>query len=388
MKPQTKIAEPYQGVEQRPGRPPSEADSLLILVSRNCPWNRCTFCPIFDGARFSIRPISHIKQDIDSISKHIQHIKTAFGRPGRVNPLELSALSQDIAPNEHYAFGIAINWFTAGMKSIFLQDANSLVVKPADLIDILEYLQKKFPWVERITSYARSHSVARISDNYLKTMRNAGLNRLHIGLESGSDQVLEMVKKGATADIHIKAGKKVKKAGMELSEYVMPGLGGQKLSEHHAIETARVLNRINPDFIRIRTLAVPNTAALYQDLQSGKFEKCTDAMIAKELLIFIEHLDGIGSVIKSDHILNLFQEIEGKLPEDKEPMLKVPKDFLDMVPEARMLYQIGRRIGIFYGLQDMEKANRLVRVQKFCRENNVSPENVDSITDELVKRFI
>jgi len=388
MKTQKRTPEKYNGFEQGPGRPPSEADSLLILVSRHCPWNRCTFCPIFKNVRFSIRPVSHVKKDIDAVSGHIETITAAFGTSGRINRSELSDIATNIEPEDHHAFGVALNWFAAGMKSIFLQDANSLVVKPSDLIEILEYLKKKFPWVERTTSYARSHTISRISDDHLKAMKNAGLNRLHIGLESGSDRVLSNVKKGATAAVHIKAGRKVKRAGMELSEYVMPGLGGRELSEHHAVETARVLNRINPNFIRIRTLAIPNTAALYKDLQAGKFETCTDVMIAQEILTFLEHLNGIDSVVKSDHILNLFQEIEGKLPEDRDSMIQVLKDFLAMKPDSRMLYQVGRRLGIFSGLYDLEKPNRFARVQTFCKENGITPQNVDRITDELVKRFI
>ncbi len=388
MKTQKRIPEKYNGFEQGPGRPPSEADSLLILVSRCCPWNRCTFCPIFNKARFSIRPVSHVKKDIDSVSRHIRTLTAAFGTSGRINRSELSAMATRIEPEDHHAFGAALNWFSAGMKSIFLQDANSLVVKPSDLIEILEYLKKCFPWVERTTSYARSHTVSRISDDNLKTMKNAGLNRLHIGLESGSDKVLENVKKGATAASHIRAGLKVKKAGIELSEYVMPGLGGRELWKHHAVETARVLNAINPHFIRIRTLAIPNTAELFKDLQSGKFKKCTDVMIGREIRTFMEHLNGIDSVIKSDHILNLFQEIEGKFPGDKASMIQILTDFLAMNPESRMLYQVGRRLGLFAGLHDLEKPNLFARVHKFCKDNHVTPENVDSITDDLVKRFI
>jgi histone acetyltransferase (RNA polymerase elongator complex component) len=388
MKTQKRITEKYNGFEQGPGRPPSEADSLLILVSRHCPWNRCTFCPIFNDARFSIRPVSHVKKDIDAVSRHIKTIIAAFGKAGTIDRSKLSAIVTNIEPEDHHAFGAALNWFATGMKSIFLQDANSLVVKPSDLIEILEYLNKNFPWVERTTSYARSHTISRISDNNLKAMRNAGLSRLHIGLESGSDKVLNKVKKGATADIHIKAGLKVKKAGMELSEYIMPGLGGSELSEHHAIETARVLNVINPHFIRIRTLAIPNTAELHNDLQSGKFNKCTDVMIAKEILTFLEHLNGIDSVIKSDHTLNLFQEIEGTFPGDKAAMMQILTDFLAMDPESRVLYQVGRRLGILYGIHDLKQPDNLARIQEFCKENRITPENVDSITDEIVKRFI
>ena len=274
------------------------------------------------------------------------------------------------------------------MKSIFIQDANSLIIKPADLVEILKHLKKRFNQVQRITSYARSHTVARIKDEDLKAIKEAGLNRIHIGLESGSNQVLKMVKKGVTKETHIKAGIKIKKAGIELSEYVMPGLGGKKYSEIHALETADALNRINPDFIRLRTLAIPNGLGLYEDYLSGNFEKCNDVMMAKEILLFLEMLAGITSVIKSDHILNLFEEVQGVLPHDKEYMTGIIGKFLSMDSEQQCLYQVGRRLGIFSRLSDMDSPRRVARAEKTCRELNITPDNVDEVIDELMKRFI
>jgi hypothetical protein len=274
------------------------------------------------------------------------------------------------------------------MTSVFLQDANSLIIKPEDLIKILAHLRDRFPWVERITSYARSHTIARISDDNLGAMAAAGLNRIHIGMESGSDAVLKMVKKGVTKETHIKAGVKVRKAGIELSEYVMPGLGGQMLSRAHARETADALNRIDPEFIRLRTLAVPHSVPLFTDLEAGRFIKCTDRMMAEEIVLFIETLSGIRSMIKSDHILNLFQEVEGRLPEEKEQILAPLRAFLSMDPERQCLYQVGRRLGIFSRLSDMESPHRLQKVEKTCREFGITPDTVDQIVDELMRRFI
>jgi radical SAM superfamily enzyme len=197
-----------------------------------------------------------------------------------------------------------------------------------------------------------------------------------------------MVKKGVTKATHIKAGLKVKKAGMQLSEYVMPGLGGKKLSEEHALETADALNRIDPEFIRLRSLAIPNMVPLFNEWESGGFEKCTDVETAKEILIFIEALNGISSEIKSDHILNLFEEIEGKLPQDKEKMINVLQTFLAMEPKKQVLFQVGRRLGLFRRLSDMDSSRRLARVEQVCKENAITPKNVDSVIDEMMKRFI
>jgi len=380
--------EEYQGFEQGPIRPPSEAESLLVRVTRNCPWNRCTFCPVYKDTRFSIRPKDHVIKDIDSVYRSVKIIQKTAREEGRVPLAEIRKTAGNGDNLDPRAFNAALNWVSGGMRSVFIQDANSLIIDPSDFVEILTHLKMRFPWVERITSYARSHTIARISDDNLKAIRNAGLNRIHIGLESGSDKVLKMTKKGVFKETHIKAGLKVKKAGMELSEYVMPGLGGKAYSNEHALETADALNQINPDFIRLRTLAIPNSVALYDDYETGRFEKCTDLMMAKEVLLFIESLNGITSVVKSDHILNLFQNLEGKLPEDKESMLEIVRRFLTMTPARQCVYQVGRRLGFFSRLSDMENPRRLERAEKACRQFGITAENVDEVIDELMKRFI
>jgi len=380
--------EPYKGFEQGPIRPPSEAESLLIRVTRNCPWNRCTFCPVYKRAKFSLRPVEHVKQDIDLVHGYVEQLRHKSDGSGRIKQADIHKIAEHAGSGEHQALNAAFHWFAGGMQSIFIQDANSLIIKPADLVEILTHLKKCFPWTERVTSYARSHTIARIKDEDLKAVREAGLNRIHIGLESGSDQVLKMVNKGSTKETHIKAGLKVRKAGMELSEYVMPGLGGRKLSEEHALETADALNRINPDFIRVRTLAIPRRASLFEDYEAGRFEKCTDLMMAKEILLFIENLNGITSVLKSDHILNLFEEIQGVFPDDKAYMTGILSDFLKMTPERQCIYQAGRRLGIFRYLKDMEIPGRMERAEDACRQAGITPGNVDEVVDEMMKRFI
>ena len=383
-----KTDESYQGFEQGPIRPPSEAYSLLIRVTRSCPWNRCTFCPVYKGSRFSIRSVDHVKGDIDSVHGYIEVIKQMADESGRILRSEVRKGIEDYEKLDPKAFNAALNWFAGGMNSVFIQDADSLIIKPSNLVEILIHLKKHFPWVERVTSYARSHTIVRIKDPDLKAIRDAGLNRIHIGLESGSDKVLKMVKKGVTKETHVKAGLKVKKAGMELSEYIMPGLGGREYSKIHALETADALNRINPEFIRLRTLAIPNSVELFDDLKAGGFEKCTDLMMAKEILLLIESLNGITSVLKSDHILNLFENVEGTLPRDKERMLEILRTFLAMEPERQCLYQVGRRLGFFSSLSDMESPHRLAKAEKTCQQLGITPDNVDEVIDELMKRFI
>ncbi|NNF98138.1 MAG: radical SAM protein [Desulfobacteraceae bacterium] len=378
----------YHGFEQGPIRPPSEAQSLLIRVTRNCPWNRCTFCPVYKDTDFSIRPVADVKTDIDAVHFVIDALKKKADAAGRLQRHQVDEIARGMKPEDTAVLNAALQWYATGMQSIFIQDANSLVIRPEDMIDILSHLNNRFPWVERITSYARSHTIARISDEHLKTMRMAGLNRIHIGLESGSDEVLKLIKKGVTKDTHIKAGIKVKTAGMSLSEYVMPGLGGKALSRTHALETADALNQINPDFIRLRTLAIPEFIPMYEDVVAGNIEKSSDIDMVREILLFIQHLDGITSEVKSDHILNLFQEVEGKLPDDKAAMEGVLKTFLSMDGRRQTLYQVGRRLGIFNCLEDMNSPRRMDRVASFCDQHRITDDNVDEVVEELMKRFI
>lgn len=383
-----KRIEPYAGFEQGPIRPPSEAESLLIRITRNCPWNRCTFCPVYKGSSFSLRPLEHVIKDIDIIRFYVQAIKEAQNTKSPISQKELFALSTEGDRGDRQALYAAYNFVVSGMKSIFLQDGNSLIIKPDDIVRVLKYLQQSFPQVQRVTSYARSHTIARISDDNLKRMADAGLNRIHIGMESGSDKVLSMVKKGSDKATQILAGQKVKRAGIQLSEYYMPGLGGLQLYRESALETADAMNQINPDFIRLRTLALPSGTPLTEQYEAGKFEKMGEVDVARELLLFIESLQGISSTVKSDHVLNLFQEVEGILPNDKPKMTAPITAFLELSPKEQMIFCIGRRTHCLSRLDDL--TNPLLRnhALQACAEFGASVENMDTVIDSIIKRFI
>ncbi|MFW6011756.1 MAG: radical SAM protein [Desulfosalsimonas sp.] len=378
----------YQGFEQGPIRPPSEAYSLLIRVTRNCPWNKCKFCPVYKGTKFSLRPVDHVKKDIDLVHRHVLALRDMSDPEGRIPREDLDEYLAGISGSDRQAFFAALHWYAGGMESVFLQDANSVIIKPSELIDILTHLRNRFPWVVRITTYARSRTVARINDQDMKSIANAGLNRIHIGMESGSDEVLKMVRKGTTKEQHILAGQKVVAAGIQLSEYIMPGLGGRALSRVHALESADALNHINPNYIRLRSLAIPESVPLYEDYESGRFEKLTDYETAEEILLFIENLEGITSRVRSDHILNLFEDLEGTLPGDKEKMTAMIKRFLSMDPHERMLYQVGRRLGHFRSLDNLENPSARAEIEKICRSHGITPENADQVIDEVMRRFV
>jgi hypothetical protein len=286
------------------------------------------------------------------------------------------------------AWAAARNWVRYGRHQVFLQDANSLVVAPGDLAAILRHLKARFPEITRITSYARSSTIANLDAGALADLRRAGLSRIHLGMESGANAVLKMVRKGATQRTHILAGLKVKDAGMELSEYYMPGLGGRLGLEINAVETAAALNQINPDFIRLRTLAIPPHTPLYEDYAAGRFLQATDVEIAREVLLFLESLSNITSTIKSDHILNLLPELDGRLPQDQARLVGIVRTFLDLDPELQLLYRVGRRTGILSGLWDLEDAGKITRIEAICRKYHLRPDNVDALTGDLMRRFI
>jgi hypothetical protein len=383
-----KTCEEYEGLELGPIRPPSEAQSLMLRITRNCPWNNCTFCGLYKGQKFSIRPVSHIIKDIDVIRYYVDEIQKIMAQSDGAAHRQYMNLVSGQPESDQMALHAALIWVQGGMLSIFLQDANTLIIKPDDLVEILNYVQKSFPNVERITSYARSHTIARISDDDMARIAVAGLNRIHIGMESACDEVLDFVKKGVDKKTHIIAGQKVKRAGIELSEYFMPGLGGVTLSRENALETADALNQINPDFIRIRTLGLPENIELYKDFQSGAFIKPGDVPMAEELLLLLDNLNGITSTVKSDHILNLFQEVEGRLPEDKERMTTPLRTFLAMPPEEQLTYMVGRRTGIFSKLEDLHDSELRNHAEKARTAHRVTLDNVDDFTLEMMKQFI
>jgi hypothetical protein len=300
---------------------------------------------------------------------------------------ELYKLSPD-GGSDHQALHAAARFVASGMESIFIQDGNSLVLKPLDILVILIHLKESFPKVKRVTSYARSHTIARISDENLHAMAAAGLNRIHIGLESGADVILKTVKKGSDKKTQIIAGQKVRKAGIELSEYVMPGLGGKALSYDNATETADAINQINPDYIRLRTLALAPSAPLTAQFKEGRFDKMGEVDTARELLLFLDNLDGITSTVRSDHVLNLFPEVDGNLPGDKEKMMQPVREFLNLDPYEQMLFCVGRRTHRLACLSDLKRSVQRNASVQIATEIGATTKNYDAIIDSIMQRFI
>lgn len=370
--------------EQGPIRPPNEARSLLLRVTRNCPWNQCLFCPVYKGKKFSLRTVDEIKQDIQTardMADDIKAVSWKLGYSGDVNDQIISSLLNSSNHSNSYQ-SIAV-WMYYGTNACFLQDADNLIMKTRDLVDVLKFLKEKFPEITRITTYTRSRTVVRKSVESLTQIRKAGLDRIHIGLETGYDPLLKLMKKGVSSAQHIEAGQKAIQAGMELSEYVMPGLGGQEMWKEHARETAKVLNKINPHFIRLRSLRVPPRLPLYKKLEDGSFTMQTDDMLAEEIGLFIDTLDGITSMVTSDHIMNLLEEVSGKFPGDKEKMLNVIREYQKLPKEDRLIYRVGRRGGTYRSTNDLE-----MDPATYQKIKNLISEVKESEGEQGVEKFI
>jgi len=290
-----------RGYDFPPYRPPSEAWSLLLRVTRGCPWNKCTFCEMYKALRFEVRPLEEILADIES----------------------------------------AREWYGPEVRWVFIGDSDSLVVKPDLMLKVLEALYEAFPHLERVTTYARAKTLRRRNLEDLKALRSKGLTRLHVGLESGDPVVLERVRKGVRPEEVVEAGLKAKEAGFELSLYVIIGLGGRDRSRQHAKKTAEVLNRIDPHFIRIRTLSPRRGTPLYEQWQRGDFELPEPQEILEEEFELIEGLE-VSSLFLSDHISN-YLSIEGQLPEEKDRMLEEIKDAMDALKKDPSLAEKYRR---------------------------------------------
>jgi len=377
--------------EQGPIRPPSEAYSLLLRVTRNCPWNRCEFCHTYKKEKFSLRTAEEVKKDIDTIQEIVPEIKSLSWRVGLGGEVAAPLVNLILQDPQHDSDGfrqVAL-WLYNGGKNVFLQDGDNLILKTDQLVEILNDLKNTFPSIERITTYSRSKTVSKKTIEELQGLKRAGLSRIHIGLETGYDPLLQYIKKGVTAQEHIEAGKKVKESGISLSEYVILGLGGKGMWREHAMETAKVLNQINPDFIRVRTLKVLKTMLLYQKIEKGEFIPLNDDEIIEEERLLIKHLGGITSTFVSDHILNLLQEVEGKLPEEKEKMLKRIDLYLALPREEKDNFRLGRRAGVYQSVEDLSKPELRNQVEIALKQiKSERPDGIEKVLSDLMEMFI
>jgi radical SAM superfamily enzyme YgiQ (UPF0313 family) len=361
-----------------PIRPPSEAESLLLRVTRNCSWNKCKFCTLYKKHSFSARTVDEIKADIDQVALYRSNIIEGVME-------DLDALPEETAQRYLYI----MRWIAGGEESVFLQDANTVVLTYDKLRDILVYLREKLPRVKRVTTYGRVDSLNKFTVEQLTGLREAGLDRIHSGYESGSDKVLSLINKGYTKAQEIEAGQKVKASGIELSVYYMPGSGGKGLSDDNALETADVVNKVNPDFVRIRTFVAQKGTELHEDIAEGRLIECTDREKMLELKKMIEHIDGADGSLYSDHIINLFEDVNGNMKTDKEKMLSVFNAFESLPEPEQRGYQIARRMGMVRSLAQFGRLNSSQKesVNAYLSQLDTE-ETFETFLSRLLRRYI
>ncbi|MGL6313912.1 radical SAM protein [Vibrio sp. WXL103] len=336
--------------QQGPIRPPSEANSLLIRTTQGCPWNKCSFCTLFAGMEFHIRPVDDIIKDI-----------------------------------------WAAKDFYRGRKftQCFLQDGDSFAMPTQDLILVLNTLKKAFPELTQISSYGRAQTMSKKSVEEMKAICEAGLNMLYCGMESGSIEVLKKMKKGITPKSILKSAQMAKQAGMKIMTFIITGLGGKELSNEHVEQTATLLNQIDPDEIRVLSLAVKPDTPLDQLVKSGKFTPLGELEMVAEQRALIARLENISSQYGHYHSINLLTEINGQLPDDKDVFISRIDQLLSMPSKRQNNFILGRRLNYYAELEDMDNQLYYDTVQREVNKVGINEgESLDRICYQLRQRMI
>lgn len=267
----------YEGIVYRP---PSEAYSLIVQVTIGCSQNHCAFCSMYKTKQFRIRSTDEIIDDFME--------------------------AREMYPK---------------IEKIFLADGDALICPVQDLEMILKLIRKKFPECRQVTCYASPKSILLKKTDELKRLCQLGLSMVYMGLESGSDKVLEYMKKGADSKEMIKAAEKIHNAGIRLSVTAISGLGGKKWWKEHAVETGKVLSEMKPEYAGLLTLMIEEGVPLEQEIKSGRFQLMNPYEILIETREMLEHMDCPGCIFRSNHASN-YISLRGTLNKDKEKLIK------------------------------------------------------------------
>ena len=376
-------------------RPPTENNSLTVRLTRNCGWNRCSFCPVYKGrAVFSRRTMDDVQRDIERISRiddmlHQEGViyassrAEAFKKADDLIRQQMQVKNHSIdSPDDWFSpwfkeeldlrdsiFHV-LSWRLGGGETCFLGDADSLILSADFFTTVMALIMKSFPSVKRFTVYGRTASASRKPLEELIAFREAGLHRIHFGLESGSDKILHFMNKGETSEKHIKGCRKVKEAGLSCSVYVMPGLGGVEWSEEHVSETARVINESSPDFVRLRTLEIFPETPLQSAVFDGSFCEASEEHVVSEIRQLIDAID-VDTVLYSDSASNLLK-LNGRLPHSKEAIYRLIDRYLDLTPRGRMEFSFMARLTSFHGQYGGLNQEILTALQPFILDEQLN----------------
>jgi len=260
-------------------RPPGEAQSAILQVTIGCSWNKCAFCEMYTSKKFSTRPFEQIKSDIEKLAK-----------------------------------------IYSGVRKVFLADGDAFVLSANKLIPILEEINHQFGKIQRISSYALPKDIITKSNDELQQLKNLGLKLLYIGIETGDDELLQLINKGETFQSTIEGIKKAHYAGIEISIMIINGLGGKKFSQQHAIHSAKIINEINPKFLSTLTLSMPFGLDHFKNRFTGDYQQQSVKELFEELKLFIENLNVSNVIYRSDHVSNNLI-LKGVLSKDKDLLL-------------------------------------------------------------------
>ncbi|MBA7562629.1 hypothetical protein ES708_04282 [subsurface metagenome] len=276
-------------------RPPSEANSFLLPVTLGCSHNKCTFCGTFTGIKFRIRPLEDIKWDIDKVA-------------------------------EHYSWS---------MRRVFLENGDALICPQRRLVEVLKYLNQKFPRLHRIGTYTTPQSALIKSADELKELNQLGLKIAYLGVETGDEELLKKINKGASYDEIVEAGRKIKQAGITLSVTVILGLGGIEGSRKHALGTARILADLDPDFAGALTIMLVPGTPLHKEWEDGKFTIISPFQSLEELKLIIEKSNFTKCFFTANHASN-YLPIKARLPQQKAEILKLIDEVLTSKDMSRL----------------------------------------------------
>jgi len=284
-------------------RPPSEANSFLLPVTIGCSHNKCTFCCTYIGVKFRIRPLEDIKQDIDRVAHN----------------------------------------YSWSLRRVFLEDGDALICPQHRLVEVLKYLNKKFPYLDRVATYATPQAALIKSVDELKELNQLGLKLAFMGVETGDEELLQRVNKGVTYAQIVEAGRKLKQAGITTSVTVILGLGGVDGSENHAVKTAKLLSDIDPDFAGALTILLVPGTPLHKDWEEGKFSLISPFQSLEELKLIIQNSSFTSCFFTANHASN-YLPIKVRLPEQKAEAIKLIDDVLAKKDMSRLRPEFTRAL--------------------------------------------
>ncbi len=268
-------------------RPPSEASSFLLPVTIGCSNNKCTFCGTYTGIKFRIRHLEDIKQYIDKVA-------------------------------QNYSWSV---------RQVFLENGDALIAPQHMLVEVLKHLNQRFPYLDRIGTYATPRAALIKSIDELKELNNLNLKIAYLGVETGDEELLRKIRKGATYDQVVEAGRKLKQAGITTSVTVILGLGGVEGSENHALNTARILSDIDPDFAGALTIMLVPGTPLHQEWKEGRFSLISPFQALEELKLIIQTSNFTNCFFTANHASN-YLPIKVWLPKQKKEVIKLMEDLL------------------------------------------------------------